>query len=229
MTPNTTTARHFHAVDMPPPLFLTVHKARPDERLGVAFGSEGLAGGGALVHRVCYGGVAWRSGLRTGDVVTSITLLTAANNVRDGFEAARLLRDVRGECCLRVLRRKKEAACGPAAAACIQAAARAWLARLDVRDMRDMRDMHAAAASIQAAFSGFVLRVNLEVLRTAATSVQRHWRGCDARLDLWSALFAVETIQRAARRRTDHLRRAKAARPHRPPRIRSPATLFECE
>ena len=208
-----------HAELPPPPLFFQLNKRLPSERLGISFGSEG-GQSGALVHRVCFDGLAWRGGLRTGDIVTRIASSTTGwRACCDGFEAARLLREEHGEVRLEVRRRKQDG--GPAAAACIQAAARARIARLDVRDMQ------VAATMIQAAFSGFVLRVNLEALRTAATLVQRHWRGCDARLDLWQAQFAVVVLQRAARR-SSRLKRANASR-RRPRRIRSPATLTDVD
>jgi len=126
----------------PPPLRFRMNKPLADSRLGVHFNSEGE--GGAVVHRVIHGSVAWGAGLRVGDVVFSAGDVTQQHPVVDGYNAARILRNIAGSCVVCVHRRKATA--HDRAAHLIHAIVRGYYTRCCLRTAR------TAAITIQSAW-----------------------------------------------------------------------------
>ena len=112
----------------PPPLpLLTVPVVKSiGSRLGLSFYPEAVDGG-ALITKLEFGSITWRSKLRAGDVVMSVIHDGEDHPLQGGFQAAQLLRQTDGLLRFRVRRRKLTPQ--DVAARRVQAVVRGMLAR----------------------------------------------------------------------------------------------------
>jgi len=133
-----------------PLLGIKLAKRLPSERLGLSFSAEDLQG--AVLQHVEHGAPGWRCGLCEGDVLVSV----AAQKVANGYEAARALRKVAGECTLVVQRSK---------AATVQ--------QIRLKSS-SARQVDQAADRIGAHALGFVTRLSYKSVRSAAILIQSH-------------------------------------------------------
>ena len=122
----------------PPPmrtpiLTLELRKSSSKNRLGVRFLADST-GGGAVVESIEPYGLAWRSKLRPGDVLVSVSNASVDYDTPCGYRAAEVLRPLSGIITAKVMRKRVGKA--EAAALRIQAAAVGHAVRLGYGDAR---------------------------------------------------------------------------------------------
>ena len=194
---------------------------RRNVALGIRFHME-PGDGGAEVESVEPYGLAWRLGLKWGDVI-SLVRIVATNTehpVKDGQDAASALRPAVGRIELRVLPR----ACSArhVAAACIQSHVLGGF----VRDTLRLRA--SAATHIQASWRRWCAVMDARALRLdaeedrAAELIQGSWR---RHIRQWERQLAVEYLQEHCRKFVAALRTGHRARKRQ--RIRAPPVLLD--
>jgi len=207
----------------PPPPMTKVTTIELVKRRGDALGVRFLCdagSGGAELESVEPFGLAWRYGLRWGDVVAGVFVVSTGkdHDLKSGAHAARILRPATGEMEFRVLRRRRTNR--DRAASLIQARVLGVFARDTIR----LRS-HAATA-ISAHFRRWCAVMDARALRLdkteddAAILVQYAWRRYMRR---WEQRLAVEYIQQIARSFVASLRCGQRARKRRC--IRAPPAL----
>jgi hypothetical protein len=122
----------------------------PETPLGVRivlYDRKHLAQGGAVIGSVDHGCVAWRAGIRIGDVISAIQIdaLGERVTVSDGYQATRLLTPAHGAMTLTIRRRR-------------------W------------KETDYAAQKVQAVWRGAVVRAAFYDLSRAARVLQAGWR-----------------------------------------------------